>query len=133
MKTDKNVVEKIIEILETRDMDIERKKNTIRGVHPDLPITLVIKLNQSKKQAVIEIEALEDLIDSFADLIESSENVEDIVDTVLGELRDTAVEVSRLLENNGYSVSVKITEGEKDVRDMLEEVIEEYREFIEEE
>lgn len=133
MSTGSGVVENIVKILESRDMNIDKKRNVIRGIHMDLPIALVVRINHIKKQAVIEIEPYEDLVDSFADLIESNENIEDVVEGVLGELRDIAVEISKVLENNGYTVAMKITEGEKDVRDMMEEVLEEYREFIEEE
>lgn len=128
-----SVFNEIAELMKTRELSIKKTRNTIRGVHSELPIALVIRINQSVKEVVVEIEPRENLIDTFADLIESSEDVEDILDTVLGELRDIAVEVSRILENFGYSVVVRITEGEKDIRDLLEEALEEYRELEEEE
>ncbi|MEM0380589.1 MAG: hypothetical protein QW607_00020 [Desulfurococcaceae archaeon] len=133
MSKTSEIIEKITNIMESRDLNIEKKRNTIKGIHVDLPIALVVKIYQNRKQAVIELESLEDLSDTLADLIESNENVEDIVDTVLSELRDAAIEITRVLETNGYMVEIKVMENEKDIRDIIYEVLEEYREFEEEE
>ncbi len=123
-----SVVDEITRLLEDFDLKVEKKKNTIKAMHSELPAYLVVKLTPSKKKAVIELEADEELNDALVDMIESGEDVEDIVDTVISELRDAAIEVSRILEEKDYVVSLKLREGERDIRDQLEEVLEEYGE-----
>jgi len=123
-----SVVDEITRLLEDFDLKVEKKKNTIKAMHSELPAYLVVKLTPSKKKAVIELEADEELNDALVDMIESGEDVEDIVDTVISELRDAAIEVSRILEEKDYIVSLKLREGERDIRDQLEEVLEEYGE-----
>ncbi len=127
-----SVIDEILELLERYDLEIEKKRSSIKALHHDLPVYLIVKLSTPKNQATIEIEPDEELSDTLADLIESGEDVEDLVDNVLSELRDAAIEVSRILSDKGFKVSLKIREGERDVRDQLEEVVEEYAEIEEE-
>jgi len=116
----------IIKILEERELQVEKLKNTIKAVHSSLPIYLVVKIDDKLKTATVLLEPGEDLEDALAEIIESGGDVEDAVDTALVELEDVAVEISRVLEERGYKVNVKIREGVRDVRDLLEDVLEEY-------
>jgi len=125
------VIDEIIEYLKERDLSVKKKGNVIKATNNDLPISLTIRFE--KKSCIIELIPEEDLNDALVDLVESEEDVEDYVDGILSEMRDTAIEVSKILEKNGYSVSLKIREGENDIRDMIEEVVEEYTMFTEEE
>jgi len=126
------IVDEIADLMNKYGLSVEKKRNTVKGTHEELPISLVVKVQSSRKSAVIELKPEEDLLDSLADLAESGEDIEEIVDGVLAELRDVAIEVSRCLENTGYKAVLKIREGERDVRDHLEEVLEEYSIFEEE-
>lgn len=121
-----SIVDELSKLLVDLELKVEKKRNIIKAMHRELPVYLIIKLTPSSKKAVIELEADEELSDTLVDLLESGEDIEDIVDTVLSELRDAAIEVSNVLEEKDYIVSLKIREGERDVRDQLEEVLEEY-------
>jgi len=125
------IIDEIIEYLKERDLSVKKKGNVIKATNNDLPVSLIIRLE--KNSCVIELVPEEDLSDAIVDLVESEEDVEDYIDGVLSEMRDTAIEVSKILEKNGYSVTLKIREGENDIRDMIEEVVEEYTMFTEEE
>lgn len=122
--------DELLKILEEKDLEITKKRGYVRATSKTLPISLLIK--HKSKNVWIEIEPGEELSDVLADLIESGEDIEDVVDDVLSELRDTAIEISRLLEEKGYSVELRLREGENDVRDILEDLIEEYEEHEEE-
>ena len=121
-----SVSEEVVKVLEDFDLKVKKTRNVVRAMHSELPVYLIVRLNPSKKKAVIELEPDEELNDTLVDMIESGEDVEDVVDTVISELRDAALEVSRVLEEKNYEVSLKIREGERDIRDQLEEVLEEY-------
>ncbi len=121
----------LLELLKERDLVVKAKKNNIVATHTELPVSLVYRF--SRKNVVIEIESSDDLVDYLVDLAESGENIEEVVDDILSELRDIAIETSKLLGDKGYKVELKLREGENDVRDRVEEVLEEYLEFEEEE
>ncbi len=126
------MIDELIKLLEDRDLKVKKQKGTIRATHQSLPVTLVITLREKNRVAKITIEAGDELSDVLADLIESGEDVEILVDDVLSEIRDIAIEAGQLLEKMGYKVEWALREGENDVRDALEDVLEEY-EFEEEE
>jgi len=122
----KEVLEELEKLFRDRELEVEKTKNTIRGVHSNLPIQLVVKIDEKAKTAVVSIEPGEDLEDTLSEMAESGEDVEDAVDTALSELEDVAVDVLKILEDRGFKVTAKIREGVKDVRDILEDVLEEY-------
>jgi len=126
------MIEELIKLLRDRELEVKKQKGTIRAVHQTLPISLVISIRDKSRSAKIAIEPEDDLQDVLADLIESGEDVEVLVDDILSEIRDIAIEVGQLLENKGYKVEWALREGENDVRDALEDILEEY-EFEEEE
>ncbi len=126
------MIDELIKLLEDRDLKVKKQKGTIRATHQSLPVTLVITLREKNRVAKITIEPGDELSDVLADLIESGEDVEILVDDVLSEIRDIAIEAGQLLEKMGYKVEWALREGENDVRDALEDVLEEY-EFEEEE
>ncbi len=126
------MIDELIKLLEDRDLEVKRQKGIIRATHQSLPVVLVITLREKNRAAKISIEPGDELSDVLADLIESGEDVEILVDDVLSEIRDIAIEAGQLLEKKGYKVEWALREGENDVRDALEDVLEEY-EFEEEE
>ncbi len=126
------MIDELIKLLEDRDLEVKKQKGTVRATHQSLPITLIITLREKNRTAKISIEPSDELSDVLADLIEDGEDVEILVDDVLSEIRDIAIEAGQLLEKMGYKVEWAIREGENDVRDALEDVLEEY-EFEEEE
>jgi len=126
------MIDELIKLLEDRDLEVKKQKGIIRATHQSLPVTLVITLREKNRAAKISIEPGDELSDVLADLIESGEDVEILVDDVLSEIRDIAIEAGQLLEKEGYKVEWALREGENDVRDALEDVLEEY-EFEEEE
>ncbi len=126
------MIDELIKFLKDKDLEVKKQKGTIRATHQSLPVTLVITLREKNRTAKISIEPGDDLSDVLADLIESGEDVEILVDDVLSEIRDIAIEAGQLLEKMGYKVEWALREGENDVRDALEDVLEEY-EFEEEE
>ncbi len=125
-------MDELIKLLKDRDLEVKKQKGIIRATHQSLPVTLVITLREKNRAAKISIEPSDELSDVLADLIESGEDVEILVDDVLSEIRDIAIEAGQLLEKMGYKVEWALREGENDVRDALEDVLEEY-EFEEEE
>ncbi|OYT38741.1 MAG: hypothetical protein B6U89_05300 [Desulfurococcales archaeon ex4484_58] len=127
-----SILEELIRIFDRYDVEVVVRKKSIRATHNDLPVSLIVRI-PSKEKAVIELRAEDELSDTLVDLVESEEDVEDIVDNVLSELRDLAIEASKYLEDKGYNVVLNLREGENDVRDMLEEIREEYGSFEEEE
>jgi len=122
--------DELIKILEEKDLEVTKKRGAIRATSMTLPVSLLIKYKN--KNVWIEIEPGEELSDVLVDLIESGEDIKDMVEDVLSELRDIAIEVSRFLEEKGYSVELRLREGENDVRDALEDIVEEYEELEEE-
>ncbi len=126
------MIDELIKLLEDRDLEVKKQRGIIRATHQSLPVTLVITLREKNRAAKISIEPGDELSDVLADLIESGEDVEILVDDVLSEIRDIAIEAGQLLEKEGYKVEWALREGENDVRDALEDVLEEY-EFEEEE
>ena len=126
------MIDELIKLLEDRDLEVKRQKGVVMATHQSLPITLIITLREKNRTAKISIEPGDELSDVLADLIESGEDVEILVDDVLSEIRDVAIEAGQLLEKMGYKVEWALREGENDVRDALEDVLEEY-EFEEEE
>jgi len=126
-----SVLDEIREIMEDHDLEVTLNKNTVIGLHSSVPI--ILKVYVGRRKASIELEAEEDLRDVLDELVESGEDIESLVDDVLSELRDIAIEIGRALENKGYRVELNLREGENDVRDIVEEVTEEYEEVLEEE
>ncbi|MET1159958.1 MAG: hypothetical protein ABWW65_03265 [Thermoprotei archaeon] len=128
-----SVAEEIADLMSRYGLEIsEKKKSVVKGTHSELPISLVAKIQSAKKTIIVELVPEEDLSDVLADMIESGEDVEEAVDSIIAELRDVAIEISRRLEDSGYKVILKLREGERDIRDLLEEVTEEYSEEVEE-
>ena len=126
------LIREIKEFLEDHDLDVKVLKKQVLGIHSILPIALVIRI--LKKGGIsIGIEPQEDLRDAMEEAIESGEDIRSIVDDILSELRDTALELQKMFNNKGYKVVLNLREGESDVRDLLDEVVEEYEEVIEEE
>ncbi|WFO76140.1 hypothetical protein J4526_04720 [Desulfurococcaceae archaeon MEX13E-LK6-19] len=125
-----SVLDELREILEDHELDVEVRDGELQGVHGTLPIAIVIAIDEDNNRATIELRALEDLEDVMNELVESGEDLRSIVDEVLSEIRDIAIELSRILESRGYKVSVNIREGESDVRDLMEDIIEEYEEVV---
>ena len=125
-----SIRDKIVKLLKEHELEVRKRKNIVRGTHKTIPITLIIRIIGD--EAIIELEPEEELRDVLVDLIEAGEDVEETVDDVLSELRDIAVEISQLLSDKGYEVKLKLREGENDVRDILEEIEEEYSEYEEE-
>ena len=125
------ILDEVREIMEDHDLEVTLDKNMVIGLHSSIPV--ILKVYISKKKASIELEAEEDLRDVLDELVEAGEDIESLVDDVLSELRDIAIEIGRALENKGYRVELNLREGESDVRDIVEEVAEEYEEVLEEE
>ncbi len=125
-----SVIDEIAEILEQYDLKIRRGRSSIKAYHASIPIGLNIQIR--KKTALIELTYKDDLREVLEDLYESGEDVEALVDDTLSELRDIAIDVSRLLEEKGFSVKMKLREGENDIRDLLEDLEEEYMGYEEE-
>ncbi len=126
------LVDELKGLLEEHDLDIYVKDDEyIEALHNTLPVSLIIKLKN--KNAVIEINASDDLRDTLEELIESGEDIRSLADDVLSELRDVAVEISRFLKEKDYEVKLMLREGENDVRDLVDEVYEEHKEVLEEE
>lgn len=121
------VPEELVELLKNYELRLRKGKSSLKAYHQSLPIMLVYRFR--KKSVVIELGYEEELREYFEDLAEEGEDMEDYVDDVLSELRDIAIESSRLLEEKGYSVELRLREGENDIKDLLEEVLEEYVEY----
>ncbi len=121
------VTEELVELLKNYELRLRKGKNSLRAYHQSLPIMLVYKFR--KKSVVIELGYEEELREHLEDLAEEGEDMEAYIDDVLSELRDIAIESSRLLEEKGYSVELRLREGENDIRDLMEEVLEEYVEY----
>lgn len=128
-----SVLDELKEVLEDHDLDVKVEGNKLWGMHETLPVAVVIVVDEDKSRATVELKALDDLEDAMNELIESGEDLRAIVDDVLSEMRDVAIETARILESRGYSVSINIREGESDVRDLMEDIIEEYEEVVGEE
>ncbi|ADI32266.1 hypothetical protein Shell_1166 [Staphylothermus hellenicus DSM 12710] len=124
------IPQELIDLLKERELEVKKRKGRIIAAHSELPVSLIVRLSGST--AIIELEAGEELEDVMSDLVESGEDLESIVEDVLSEMRDIAVDVSRLLSDKGFKVELRLREGENDVRDAMEEIIEEYAESEEE-
>ncbi len=125
------VIDEVREIMENHDLEVAVKENMVIGIHKSIPVSLSVILNGLN--AELSIEADEELRDILEELIESGEDISSLVDDVLSELRDIALEIQGLLEKRGFKVELNLREGENDVRDLLEEITEEYEEVLEEE
>ena len=126
-----SVVDEITVYLKKEGLKFQKRKGTLTIFYPDLEIQLVLKIDESSRKAVLSLDYDVELRDHIADLFDSGEDVEDIIDTAISEIRDIAVNISNILESKGYSIEDKISEGEKDIRDLMEEVLEEYEEYSE--
>ncbi len=113
------------------DLIVKTQRGRILGIHRELPILLSVSLK--KNGALIRIEAMESLRSTLDELVSLGEDAKSIVDDVLAELRDIAIDLKNSLEARGVNVSLELRSGESDVREILEEIIEEYGELIEEE
>ncbi len=123
-------LDEVVKLLEQYDLKIRKLKSSVKAFHTELPIGLQVTLR--KKSAIVEMIYSDELREVLEDLYESGEDVEALVDDTLSELRDIAIDVSRLLEEKGYKVNLKIKEGENDIRDILEDFMEEYPIYEEE-
>jgi len=117
--------------LSEADLIVRTQRGRILGIHRELPILLSVSLR--KNGALIRIEAMEDLRSALDELISLGEDAKSVVDDVLTELRDIAIDLKNSLEARGVNVSLELRSGESDVREILEEIIEEYGELIGEE
>lgn len=124
------IPKELIDLLKEHELDVKKKRRKVIATHSELPVSLIVRVSGSK--AIIELEAGEELRDVMNDLAESGEDLEFIVEDVLSEMRDVAIEASRLLSDSGFEVKLRLREGENDVRDAMEEILEEYAEFEEE-
>lgn len=118
-------------MLNEADLVVRTQRGKILGIHRELPILLSVSLR--KNGALIRIEAMESLRRALDELISLGEDVKSVVDDVLTELRDIAIDLKNSLEARGVNVSLELRSGESDVREILEEIIEEYGELIGEE
>jgi hypothetical protein len=125
------IPKELVDLLKEHDLEVERKRTRVIATHKELPVSLIIRVSGDK--AIIEFEAGDELRDVLVDLIESGEDIESMVDDVLSELRDIAIEASQLLSDRGLEVELRLREGESDIRDILEDVMEEYGGEFEEE
>ncbi len=123
--------ELIRSMLSEADLIVRAQRGKILGIHRELPILLSVSLR--KNGALIRIEAMEGLRSALDELISLGEDAKSIVDDVLAELRDIAIDIKNSLEARGVNVSLELRSGESDVREVLEEIIEEYGELIGEE
>ncbi len=126
-----SILDDIRRFLEERELSVEASNEEVYGTHTSIPVSITIGIG-GDDIVEIRLEAGDDLRDALIELIESGEDVRGIVDDVLSELRDTAIELQKMLEDKGYRVEISLREGENDVKDILDEVIEEYRDMIEE-
>jgi len=117
--------------LSEADLIVRTQRGKILGIHRELPILLSVSLR--KNGALIRIEAMEGLRSALDELISLGEDAKSVVDDVLTELRDIAIDLKNSLEARGVNVSLELRSGESDVREILEEIIEEYGELIGEE
>lgn len=125
-----SIIDELKEILSDHELDVKAKGSELMGIHKTLPIAIVVSIDDDNLSVNIEIKALDELEDAMSEVIESGEDLRSVVDEVLSELRDIAIEISRILETKGYRVALNIREGESDVRDLMEDVIEEYEEIV---
>ena len=121
------IPDELVDYLKEHDLKVKKGKASLKAIHQNIPVYLVYRFRG--KNVVIELDYDEELREVLEDLVESGEDVEDLVDDVLSELRDIAIETSRMLEDKGYSCNVKLREGENDIRDIVEDVMESYSEY----
>ncbi len=128
MKELNEVIDSIRSYLEEKDFIIQVNGDAIVCRHKDIPIFLDIRIRD--KNAIIQLRvSSEELREYLEEQVESGENVVELVDEYLSEIRDTAIDISRLLKKKRWNVSIDLREGESDVRDLLEEIIEEHSIF----
>ncbi|MCS7128059.1 MAG: hypothetical protein N3E36_02630 [Sulfolobales archaeon] len=118
-------------VLSEADLIVRTQRGKILGIHRELPVLLSVSLR--KNGALIRIEAMEDLRSALDELVSLGENAKSVVDDVLTELRNIAIDLKNSLEARGVNVSLELRSGESDVREILEEIVEEYGELIGEE
>ncbi len=123
--------ESLSRLLEEHELEVKRSRGRVAGKHRSLPIVLDI-FEIGEKKAVIALQPLDELRESIEELLENDEDVDTLIEDVLAEMRDIALEAQRLLEKHGYRVSLELLEGENDVRETLEEIKEMYELYAEE-
>ncbi len=126
-----SILSDVKDFLIERDLVVSVEDNTIYGLHSSLPISLNIVFKPSNL-VDIGISVRDDLRETLIELIESGEDIRAIVDDVLSELRDTAIELQKFLSDKGFRVRLVLRDGESDVREVVDDVMEEYREVLEE-
>ena len=83
-------------MLSEADLIVRTQRGRILGIHRELPILLSVSLR--KNGALIRIEAMEDLRSALDELISLGEDAKSVVDDVLTELRDIAIDLRTLLK-----------------------------------
>ncbi len=122
---------KLAAILEEHELEVKKGRERIVGKHPRLPIVLDI-LELEDKKTVITLQPLDDLREALEEALENDEDIDTLIDDVLSELRDIALEAKKLLEEKGYTVELELIEGENDIREILDEVKELHETYAEE-
>lgn len=95
----------------------------MRILHHLLPVYLDIVFGGNR--VVIKLSYDSSLKDFLEDLVSSgSDNVEDLVEDVISEFNELTAGLYKWFKENGYEINIKLREGEIDIIELLEDLIE---------
>ncbi len=113
------LVKEIIEFIKNNSFITEQIDNKIivRAEH-DSPVTLVLNLQGDTIEIKLEVE---DLVDYIEELRDHGEDVQDIVESQVEDLKSIAYKLINWLSKKGLKIINKLRESELDILEELEE------------
>lgn len=116
-------IQSLVDMIVSKGYQVQGIGNKLRVLHHLLPVYLDIIFGSNK--VVIKLSFDNNLRDFLEDLVSSgSENVEDLVEDVISEFNELTAGLYKWFRENGYEINIKLKEGEIDIIELLEDILE---------
>jgi len=116
-------IQSLVDMIVSKGYQVQGVGNKLRVLHHLLPIYLDIFFSGSK--AVVKLSFDNSLREFIEDLVSSgNEDVGDLIEDVIGEFNELVASLYKWFKDNGFEINIKLKEGEIDILELLEDILE---------
>ncbi|MGB9828133.1 MAG: hypothetical protein ACPLSM_06410 [Thermosphaera sp.] len=116
-------IQSLVDMIVSKGYQVQGVGNKLRVLHHLLPVYLDIVFSGNK--VVVKLSFDNSLREFIEDLVLSgSENVGDLVEDVIGEFNELTASLYKWFKDNGFEINIKLKDGEIDIMEMLEDILE---------
>ncbi|MCC5990698.1 MAG: hypothetical protein LM558_04260 [Thermosphaera sp.] len=116
-------IQSLVDMIVSKGYQVQGVGNKLRVLHHLLPIYLDIVFSGSK--VVVKLSFDNSLREFIEDLVSSgNEDVGDLIEDVIGEFNELAASLYKWFKGNGFEINIKLKEGEIDIMELLEDILE---------